>query len=195
MIQKLANNNIIMSNNALLTVPAEICNRICRFALIEDDAIIISGTTSAPPGLLSVSRQIREETIYLYYTENEFDLEVLDYSVEAVLPSYSIQKKYFKPNKREPDAPLGISFKDVVIYFSLRRMPNWHNFMGWCAAKHRGEIFGMCAAEDCNRRNDIVVASVFEAMEAMKTRSWAEVEGVLHSFRRLMVLLDPAWAT
>jgi hypothetical protein len=63
---------------ALLSIPAEIRNRIYDFALSED---LIDITTAIPaqPALKPVNRQRREESLTAYYRQNAFKCTSTDY--------------------------------------------------------------------------------------------------------------------
>lgn len=60
-----------MEHSALSTLPGELRNRIWRFSLIEPDGVNISGGARLPP-LLSICRQIRQESYEIYFVENTF---------------------------------------------------------------------------------------------------------------------------
>ena len=72
----------------LLELPAEIRNYIYELALVEDSPIVIDpalkkAQASQPP-LIRVSRQIRQETLSLFYSKNtfEFDISSKGYNAE-----------------------------------------------------------------------------------------------------------------
>lgn len=62
---------------ALLSLPAELRNRIWSLTLLETERIDMSHKCRYRiPGLLSACRQIREEAAPIYYSENHFNFVV-----------------------------------------------------------------------------------------------------------------------
>lgn len=59
------------SHSQLLSLPAELRNRIYEYALIEENEIAITADLHVP-ALLQTSRQIRREARSLYFEKNTF---------------------------------------------------------------------------------------------------------------------------
>lgn len=67
----------------LLALPAEIRNTIYKYALQESEPVVITKALR-PPGLLSVSRQVRHETFALWLSMPELVLVVDDFDCTLV---------------------------------------------------------------------------------------------------------------
>ena len=184
--QAIVNQDSQTNKHHILGLPAEVRNRIFRFALLEADQIELSASSPIPPGLLSVSKQIREETLYLYYGENHFTIVMVDYDIQAVMPSFRVQNRHFKPHGK---AGCG------VVSFDCRGVPNWQNFVEWCRLVHNHKMFAYSVESDCTDERVISLAAIQDVILTMQDRAWSEVQRVLEGFRKLMVLQDTAWAT
>ncbi|KAK5122903.1 hypothetical protein LTR85_003468 [Meristemomyces frigidus] len=69
-----------MSKSRLLNLPLELRNRIYHFALQAIEAVKL-----ADPPLTKISRQVREESLLMYYAENgEFELEIRTRDADAL---------------------------------------------------------------------------------------------------------------
>lgn len=76
------------SECAFLALPAELRNRIYEFALIKDDPIEVvlwrPCSNGAPPALTQTSRQIRSESLPIFYGLNTFRLDAEDWFNRAI---------------------------------------------------------------------------------------------------------------
>lgn len=65
----------------LLSLPPEMRNRIYRYVLLETEPIRTTPSRTPPPqpGLLSTCRQIRKESLDIYYQENKFKIHVVHF--------------------------------------------------------------------------------------------------------------------
>ena len=174
----------------LLGLPAEVRNRIYRFALIENDVLELSATSPTPPGLLIVSKQIREETVAMYYTENRFILVIVDFDGEAVTRPVEVYRKCFTPTGTGAQAK-----QQGIIGIYTAGVPNWRNLVGWCKAIHRGSMPVLKERPGGGDRMNMSIAAIHKVVWGMRSRPWEEVEEVFEGFRKIMVLLDQAWAT
>ena len=189
-LQTLLNRNRGSDKHHLLGLPAEVRNRIYRFSIIKSDEWIqLSATSPLLPGLLSTCKQIREETINLYFTENKFEIELLDYNAEAVVPAHQLHGKYYAPS---PTTKQDIS---SLPPFKFLGVPNWQNFVGWCRVVHQQRMPGLGVQSDNTDETEIAIAAIHDVVINMSVRPWEEVENVLEGFRKMMVMRDPAWAT
>lgn len=64
---------------ALMALPAELRNTIYRLALCQQETVAIQPEQHREPSLLQVSKQIRAETVPIFYLENSFSVQVRDY--------------------------------------------------------------------------------------------------------------------
>jgi hypothetical protein len=61
---------------ALLELPAEMRNKIYRYALINENCTTLTDSNCNQPALLRTCRQIRTEASILFYSQNKFQLDV-----------------------------------------------------------------------------------------------------------------------
>lgn len=83
----------------LLALPAEIRNSIYEYALVLPDTMLwwdnnVLDDTFEPPGLLLTCKQIREETIQIYYTQNQFWLLLNDFVPDRAIAWLTTATKY-----------------------------------------------------------------------------------------------------
>ena len=183
----------------LLDLPVAVRNIIFRYTLIEDGPITLSATSPAPPGLLRTCTLIRVESMYLYYMENYFVLNIVDYNVEAVLLSYKVHQKYSKEraNYQVQSADRSVTCMELTgnMHIQLLGKPSWHNLVQWCKAVYDDRVFTLSVHPNCTNEDEIAVAAIHTALCEMHDLPWESIKPALEGFRKLMVLRDPAWAT
>lgn len=127
-----------MQNSPLLALPGELRNAIWRYALVEEDAVVIRpDAIHRPRPLLAVCKQIREEAVGIYFAENTFRC---DCQIKGVIRMsepiwYQVQKLAPPKNKHLAhftaieltlcDNPRLISDTAYLLYLTaLRRSPD-----------------------------------------------------------------------
>ncbi|KAK4543808.1 hypothetical protein LTR36_004841 [Oleoguttula mirabilis] len=171
----------------LLGIPPELRKRI----ILERGATRLTAMGPKAPGLLTVCRQIRQETVHTYYTYNRFLLSAMDYDGTANAPSFAVQQKYFAP----PAGYTHSSWKLGIVASGNGGVPNWQNLEAWCKAVAEIKTPGF-RGKIINTDERLAVAAVFRAVNklAEKETPWELVQGVLESFRDLLIIQDAAWA-
>ena len=88
--QRITNARVKASSKPhLLALPAHIRDTIFRMAVVQPHPILISThevNASSEPGLLSVSHDVREEVLKIFYAGNDFELVVHDFDAAALVP-------------------------------------------------------------------------------------------------------------
>ncbi|TKA66663.1 hypothetical protein B0A55_09028 [Friedmanniomyces simplex] len=80
-----------------LDLPRELRDQIYRFALLSPEPIIISRHCEFQPGLLRTNRQLRNETLEIWFTENELQLEIHDLDLPLLVRFRQLLAKYRAP--------------------------------------------------------------------------------------------------
>lgn len=94
----------------LLQLPGELRNRIYRYALVTDDDIDVTSTGPGEPALLLSSKDIRQESLLIYYRENHFNMRVPDWNGTALVPFMKQLRKIGEPvseSFQTPGSPNG----------------------------------------------------------------------------------------
>ncbi|KAF7185428.1 hypothetical protein HII31_13275 [Pseudocercospora fuligena] len=186
-------------NACLLSIPAEMRNRIYRLVLLEyatnpkiNDGgfgrvqFLPHGPHPQEPSLLQTCTQIRKEASSIYYMENRFVFEARDCDITLAMDWFSSSKL-----RRQSDISLALSGN-----------PNWKNLITWLQAAFKNKI-GFMASEPSWSRTPSDNAMCWQVPHAMRLvkmlkveqqMSWAQVEAMLEVVHDLMVSLDPKWA-
>jgi hypothetical protein len=98
----------------LLNMPPELRNDIYRYALLGPEFIV--SNSFAEPSLLRTCKQIRTESLKLFYLETSFKFDIVDWNCRSLL--------HFKQQTRK----LGLYFG---VYMKLHGSPNWANLTHW----------------------------------------------------------------
>ncbi|KAK5743011.1 hypothetical protein LTR17_003024 [Elasticomyces elasticus] len=182
----------------LFKLPAELRNEIYEMVLLERGPICIQKWLRVP-GLLQVSSEVRQETVKMWYGENEFSHVIRNCSARYMIA--------WEKNRRSQ----GMKTKDVAL--TMRNVPHWGKLMGWCRAICFDGIKGACKAgcaaacgEDCfaARREDpdtsnldpteIVIRSATDiACRCFRNSSWEECKAQLDDLRSQVSDYDRRW--
>jgi len=166
------------STSRLLNLALELRDIIWRFALVSPDTVDIdlSRTPSECPGLKqptlpSTNRQVRRESIAIYYSENKFTIQILDLKGAQYVAFTSIVAKYATNEQ-------GKSIFDIKT--QLHGVCHWLNFMDWLKTTHEAECKFVSFPNIPTKGNGAricdgdrkYVAGTFAAMYIMKSRTW-----------------------
>ncbi|KAK5127342.1 hypothetical protein LTR85_006681 [Meristemomyces frigidus] len=114
------------SRPSLLTLPPEMRNRIYRFALLAPEGIIklpVIGHWPSAPSLLQTCHQIRTEASAIYYTENEFNINIARHDAT----------RYIKWHRSSPHR------RNANQTFYIHTSCHWDNLERWAEARWRRE--------------------------------------------------------
>ena len=75
-IQPTLNPTKMAEKSALLALPGEIRNRIYRLVLVGQEPVDVYDQGVPEPGVLFIRKQIRNEGVRLFYTENQFRIRL-----------------------------------------------------------------------------------------------------------------------
>ncbi|EME84624.1 uncharacterized protein MYCFIDRAFT_195623 [Pseudocercospora fijiensis CIRAD86] len=176
----------------LLTLPGELRNRIYRLVLLtaNNEKISISSTGFSRPALTRVNKQVRRETLKIFYYENRFKT-----TIHAFHPALL---RKFIACICTADSELEQRLLSYTLSVPLDS-PSWSNLMAW-AKEYHGKIllarphppkklreFEM---SDMTRH---VVGAMFETVRVLRKQPWKQVEEVLGVSRPTLITLDRRW--
>ncbi|KAK5737775.1 hypothetical protein LTR17_006423 [Elasticomyces elasticus] len=158
----------------LLELSAELRNIIYEFVLLQKDDIVVTPTLRSP-ALLQVSRQIRTETLAMWYESNSFEIAVNDCKTDL---SRAWDRTHHALGVKSPlswtlrGSPTGAILPDGAgpyartIALTYKRAPR---------------ILGSRIAASCTK------------MSESKESSWANCEDLLSNLRHVVAKLDSRW--
>lgn len=167
----------------LLTLPAELRVSIWEYASIEPDTITVTESLKLP-ALLSVNRQVRNETCRLWFSKNSFLFNVIDCDDDIYL---KFGRTVYKglPNVRIPHSR------------QLLGEPNWQNLMRSCKRVHQMQVVPMTTLKLNEEENELaaVIAAAHEIARpaGKKGEGWEQVERALGALRKVAVFADRRW--
>lgn len=162
-----------------LSLPPELRTAIFEYALIEEDEIEITRQLRQP-ALLQTSRQMRGETLPMWYLRNSFYSKI-----------------------RNCDALLNTRFHThiwdsglVGVQVATRihgRGRDWANLVKWCEYVWRHGRARVLMDEDMDG-DEAVVAAAHDVAENYSGKPWAECEEALKTLHFVVSRLDRSWA-
>ena len=176
----------------LLELPGELRNKIYRYCLVVGDEhdteylmrittngrfVVVTKDLKIPP-LLSVSQQVRNEAIHIWYAANTFRVSLQDYDPTL----YLAWKRHVDVISRT--APL------EKLWIQVTGDPKWSNLMAWCHAVWSGTL--PCLEKD--ERGKLALARAAHKIAVMsKEGSWEECERQLSVLRGVFAQIDKRW--
>jgi hypothetical protein len=82
------------SKTGLLSLPPELRNIIWGYAVVQDSLIHPSTNDDITPSVTRVCRQMRAETITMYFSKNQFLFNIVDHDATAILRFRQVRIKY-----------------------------------------------------------------------------------------------------
>lgn len=161
----------------LLALPAELRVKIYELVLISDKPIDID-TNLKQPGLLLVSRQLRNEAHGIWYKRNKFLIEI------SACNDTLIHK--FTKSRR-------IGLPGLVVTIDYGR--NWENLRTWCEHLWHGLSTGALRHENDMHNVEAVVAAAHHmvSQHIREGSSWESCVEALENLKLLVQKLDPGW--
>ena len=168
-------------------MPAEIRNKIYRLVLVKNHFVTTSSTSRSPlPGVVSVCKQLRNETFALCYAENKFSFSINGYDVQPLIPWCRLVKQ------------LGVEEHiRATNHFDIYWKPTWSELLNWCKAIHGGDFRGVGVSilpqpvVPTGHTDPVgltTVAAMQQAAELMASKPSEEVEPVLRTYRAILLV-------
>ena len=156
--------------------------------------------------VLLVCKQIRAETLSIYYLENEFGVFLVDWNSRPLL---TWARRYA--------ALVSLGCEDVKIRVTMigKGAPHWENLLQWLKWCHSGDLLdgldtpsfleGLDTPSGIlkdNRRyarmgsilqQDLQIALMFHTALTLKGISWCYVREILKEHHQILALLNSAW--
>lgn len=171
-----------MEECKLLSMPAEMRNRIYRLALLDPQEISVSAAGVPEPGFMRACKQIRQETFAIYYGENEFTVDMSRYDPTATVIWQRMYMLLYEKYRIQP-----------VTQMHGDKTPNWQNLIRWLEQAHGGRIqTGMGVKKNAGVELH-VVGAMFEAVRTLQDLPWKRVQEFLEEQRKILIILDKKW--
>ncbi|KAK5739145.1 hypothetical protein LTR17_005446 [Elasticomyces elasticus] len=168
-------------NSTLFKLPAELRVVIYEYVLVEDQSITVD-TGLRLPSLHSTSRQVREETVPIWYRGNLFNHPITDCDTDLMT----------KWNKHCH----ALCLPEIKQEISVSGRPNWSNLVMWCKilCDHSDGGMMLPAHNEFSKLEQVISTTTIIAERfSYEDRPWAECELVLNDMRPLLGLVDDEW--
>ena len=166
-----------------LSLSPEVRNIIYRFAIVEDGLIVIHQQSPPPqqPGLLQVSRQIRQEAIDIYYQENLFRWRLRNYNADRYI--------------RWCQSSLSRYLANDELCFKIVEGSKWENILQWLEADYLDIAPSLAIDENEPYGHITAVSRLFEMAHNLRMLglSWEQVKQQLETVRLALAAVDPMW--
>ena len=173
------------TNCRLLLLSGELRNRIYRAAIVRNTRIVVGPRFPHELPLLSTCRQIRKETLRIFYTENQFELEIIAFQ-GAITVWWKRLLSIHAP---------GAYVTGVQLYGP----PSWPNLLVWLKDFHQNRAMApfpeKLPMEDRHLPDETGLAlwSAFKVAEGCADLPWADVERLLEVQHIMLARLHPGW--
>lgn len=183
-----------------MRLPPELRNRIYEHAVrLEDGICEVSEAAGIPePALLLTCKEVRREAIGIFYSVNTVRLMVVSYS--PAMPTFIFRKQ------AAVRAQYDCEITTAVRIFELGP-PRWRNLLSWLRLCHLSShsfivpimnvrplrTEGQPCDTPWEHRETMVVAGMFQMVEAMREVCWGDIEVILAMLRYGLVQLDSEW--
>jgi hypothetical protein len=165
---------------------------IWDMVLVEERRIIVTAEANRAPGLLEVNRQIRQETLEIYYSRNTFLIRIVDHDAVPIIPARERFLLYDKSPKTLPNNKFRISY--IVSGHC-----DWSILQAWVKAEFNLKSAGTTGPEwySTLRRNRFSkntrgLRGLFAIIHALKKSqvAWEVVEGMFPGFQAVVSAVD-----
>lgn len=166
-----------ITGSRLLQLPPELRNMIWEYAVVDSRIITIDTNGLQEPSLLTTSKEIRQEAVTIFYSENRFELVSNDYDPTNFLKWERIVIAAIKRG----DIPGFDTGRATAAVTSLD--PNWTNLLTWMEMPHNGRT----ALHVCEpgllehyQLDIVVVGGMFVTVKKMQSQAWDVVSKLIN---------------
>ena len=171
----------ICRTSRLLQLPGELRNKIYSDVLVDSNRIEIDRHVPQP-ALLEVCREVRQEAVKIFWTENTFNIYIRGYSGGLHCALERLRRRY--------DAKLAASH---TVEFGP--VACWPALLRWLEQVHRGYSDGVGLGEEPEELDDeeLLVFATFAIAKACSKLPWAEVVKLVEPQRIILERYDDGW--
>ncbi|KAK4496542.1 hypothetical protein PRZ48_012522 [Zasmidium cellare] len=181
----------------LWKLPGELRNRIYRYVLLKpedaagNDRIIVDATGYDRPGVVSTCKQIRKETLKIFYSENAFHIEVINYNSSTLLRWES----HLKPMRMQERGHLFVSvhLEDEVGW--------WANLLLWLQRFHERKVRTRALAPEqvlkvfnSKDAGTHLMGAMFMTVDEFRDQPWQRIEKHIQNFRPALIAVQEPWS-
>jgi len=176
------------AKSPLMKLPAELREHIYRYTIVSDSPIVTDPHDTATikqPNLLLTCRQIRSETLPIYYRENTFDIPINNMDGAGMIPFLCLLAKH---NTAEE-----ITHRAAIL---LGPGIHWENLKEWLKATYERRIAVTLRAPLADLPSGCPLHLVLRAhsmIVLMAEQPWEVVEEALKLLRGVASGYDSAW--
>lgn len=174
------------SHSPFQRLSGELRNLIYRHVLVEPHPIPTRQETwFAEPALLRVSRAIRLEAEGIYYFENRFVYEIVDFDTGVALAWASKASAVLSRLG-------GVPRVGAAIY----RSRDWGNLRRWLREYHAGRLaprIEMTVVQGHVGPEERILCGLFDLADGFREVEWKRIDKALEVQHEVLVLLDPRW--
>ncbi|KAF2771335.1 hypothetical protein EJ03DRAFT_38981 [Teratosphaeria nubilosa] len=174
----------------LLELPGEVRNKIYRKVLVEDYkqypgfvTISIPVQRSTVPGLLLACKQIRDETVPIYYCENAFGIQCPDFDCAQSMWFCTKRKHLMQKHRlRRLDQSPWTRDGAIEVYYKFTGTSSWRNILVWLENFHADKADNPFQGDLDYTDIDTALDGLFEAVAELRDLTWVRVKRVVESF-------------
>lgn len=181
----------IKQQSPFFRLPAELRNIIYRLVLVQpnEHGFQIAGTETLPdqPALLQTCRQIRNDAREMYFQQNEFIFNIVDFDAGPFIKWCRVSDAH----------------RTACAWMSINGAPNWSNLKAWVEHYYFGRVFGFTGEVDWPSLS-LTTSAAFRVFEVATTemarlpgqislQDWSELEITLEHLHKMMATFDPRW--
>lgn len=173
----------------MLKLPAEIRVLIWEYALHEAGRIEVTTHLRQPP-LLRTCKQIRRETVDIWYTENDFHIHIhdLDAAISNAWARHTVSLCVQRSVQKEGESLL------TNVQWTCHHSCNWDNLMVWMKVVWAGEpTYYMESPKADSTHTMAIVYGATRVAADNAAHSWAKCAESLEGFRLVVGRFDHRW--
>ncbi|KAK5744422.1 hypothetical protein LTR17_002132 [Elasticomyces elasticus] len=171
----------------LPTIAPELRNKIYELVLLEEDIICVDKKLRVP-ALLQVCRQIRTDTLAMWYERNTFCFTIMHCNPGLILRFDELIMATELVNNTA-----------VEMRSFVKGKPNWGNLMKWCRAVYLQDALALVKDDGRDDGRTEKLTAVITAATTLARRffhasgSWRKCEAALGDLRFAVGKYDPRW--
>jgi hypothetical protein len=173
-------------HSPLLELPAELRNLIYEYAVTEPRRVCVDDGVPEPP-LALFCKQIRHESLPLFYTNNDFCVHNYDYNSAVYKKATQKSRDLYRQLAVELDP------KNCVM-----RQPHWSNLKGWLEGYYNRSIDRKYLAPSeavgkTPRLEAMVIGAMFKFVHDMGSLPWERLQDQLEEQQLILAKIDERW--